>query len=364
MTNQDWYPILKKLSAGKVFITSLLIIGVIPSIISILEGNAFKSTEFPQFSFFGDFIVWPISFIVIFPILNSLCYIFYTASTSAINDAISNGVIKFTKKDDLINKDILLSKSKMKLIIVLIASLIMTSAYWLGPTQMLQEKTWCYGHYFGFSLLFYTSVLIWLFESFLILNLLFDFILWTRLAKTIVSDKERIIFSPILFHPDKSAGLSIFGSVATKIYLIVFVLIIFVLIQFLEKFIAQPNITTLEVFLKYKAVPISFLFLISILPLSLILPLSPFYNEIRVQKQKYLQHLHKKTKDKLMIYQENILDASSNDLTINKDDVENIYSAYQHIQSIKEWPFDSKAIITILSSIILPLASPFLEKIF
>ena len=364
----NWYNIIYKLTYQKVWFFSFIFIGLMPAIISIIEGTAFFSEQLPDFPFFGKFYVWPVAFLILFPILNTCAFLFYDQSIKTLNNSIENGIVSF--KDD--NREELISSlnlKKFKLFFVTSIALIVTLGYWFGPTLMFKLNTWVHGFNGGSSYLFYSILLGWFIEVFIIILLFYDFFIWSKITKLIVIEPNKINFKPVLFHPDNAAGLSQYSKVALYLYFFIFTLIIFVVVQLSEKFLSDPNLTILEILMKYKAVPISLILLFTILPMTIYTPLAPFKEHLTNEKKKFIANFNYENKvhNTLIALEKDILDFSDNNLsTLDEKQKKHhtIKKSYETIKNIPEWPFDKLLIKGIIMSIVLPIIFLIIEKFF
>jgi len=358
-TIKHWYSILDRLSAPRVFLYSFIAIGVVPSLISILEGNAFFSERLPDFPFFGKFIVWPIAYLIIFPVLNTFCYLFYKSSRATLMTAIRDGTISCgPEKFESLRTILCVPHPLWKLFGLSLLSAFFAVGYWLGFLKMLKLNTWCYGSVFDFSILFYVSLVIWFTEALIILLMIWDFSLWISVENRIVQGKDAIEFSPSLLHPDKTAGLAGFGKTASMIYYIIFSLLVFVSIQIIEKYISDPGISLIEIIEKYRGVPFSFLALLFILPFSFLLPLTPFYRRLRNQKREFLRKINLILREKLPIYQRDFLQIPSNKDTSMAEQLaefEAICKVYTYVKKIPLLPFDLATSRKIFISFVIPI---------
>ncbi len=362
----DWiaaaqYRWLDRFSPLGVALLSFVLTGIVPVGVALATGKAFFSDAHPDYPYFGKFLVWPVAFCAIFPLANGVFAAFHHHVRQALSTTLASGVFTLDPRGrDALERGLLAMRSPKKLAACALVALAVTAYFWLGPSKMMEYETWCRGSLFGrFSLLFFFILPAFFVEVAVIANAIVDFGLWIR-CQSILTGGDGVRFRPLPLHPDRAAGLALFGATALRIYYFVFLLVGFVVAQTIEKFVDSPHLDMFGIIAKYETMPLTLFATMLLLPFSFFLPLVPFTAALRQRREEYFAALNpriRQTEEWRQTVAESDPDTTDQQLT----ELERLDKLYDLGRRIPAWPFDMQTLRSFAISVVLPSAALLLE---
>ena len=322
-----------------------------PVTVSLLEGNAFVSETHPD-PFFGRFFIWPISFIILFPAVTYFLRQFNIRIGEALDAASNEGILANSKTKERAYALKKMISSRYKHITIGVITAIYGYYFAINILEVPIMASWPFGNVFGFSYLFWVSVLIWLVNAFVLLNFVVDLVIWIRLGFVLASGYKDGEFSPMPYHPDNAAGLSLFGSVSVSIYKIFIILVLFVCLNTYMSILLYPEYSIAKIATYSVGILSSFIAAIITLPLSFIMPMLPLRNlliRIRREKLKQIRIGIKKLHDN--IYEN---DSSNEAIKESLERLKLMDNLYQKILKIPAWPFNGRVVKVYITSTLTP----------
>lgn len=366
--NKHWYSFIGKVNSLQIFLLTFILSGCSTVWISIFEGNAFNEnlTNIKHPFFTGAFFVWPITYIVLIPILNTFLFGFYKSIKLSLDDIKQLGILRISPADYRMSKYMSLARSPIKILSIFILSTGITFIYWIPigilPTA-LKLGTWMKGpYYLNGSLLFFAAFSIWIIQAFIVLNAFFDYFIWTRIIKHISGRYNENKIRPIIFHSDNAAGLSKIGGTALLFYLCMVVMFVFCFFQISEKFYfwyfwLDKTPTILEIYKIFPAAIITPAILLIILPTAFVLPVLPLIKALKDHRRKILTEFRRATHPIMTNTSEFIYREKDPISLVKHYDVANkIKEITKSIQDSPVLPFDVNTIKTFTISYVFNIA--------